>query len=61
MVKMKWDSKFIMLERFVEQKAAIISEQSKAGVDSLTVQKWKLIEGYVEVQWLFLQQTWEVE
>lgn len=49
MVETRWDSEFIMLERFIEQKAAIISEQSKAGVDSLTVQEWKLIEGYVEV------------
>lgn len=49
MVETRWDSEFIMLQRFVEQKAAIISEQSKAGIDSLTVQEWKLIEGYVEV------------
>lgn len=49
MVDTRWDSEFIMLERFIEQKAAIISEQSKAGLDSLTVQEWKLIEGYVEI------------
>ncbi|XP_011688860.1 PREDICTED: zinc finger BED domain-containing protein 4-like [Wasmannia auropunctata] len=48
MVETRWDSEFIMLQRFVEQKAAIISKQSKAGIDSLTVQEWKLIEGYVK-------------
>ncbi|CAL1672396.1 unnamed protein product [Lasius platythorax] len=49
MVETRWDSEFIMLQRFVEQKAAIISEQGKTGIDSLTVQEWKLIEGYVEI------------
>ncbi|KMQ88300.1 zinc finger bed domain-containing protein 4-like protein [Lasius niger] len=49
MVCTRWDSEFLMLERFVEQKFAIISEQHKAGIDGLTVQEWKLIEGYVEV------------
>lgn len=41
MIETKWDSEFIMLQRFIEQKAATISEQSKADVDSLTVQEWK--------------------
>ncbi|XP_071640285.1 zinc finger BED domain-containing protein 4-like [Temnothorax longispinosus] len=49
MVSTRWDSEFLMLERFVEQKAAITSEQCKAGVNSLTAQEWKLAEGYVEV------------
>lgn len=49
MVKTRSDSEFLMLERFVEQKAAITSEQCKAGVDNLTAQEWKLAEGYVEV------------
>lgn len=49
MVCTRWDSEFLMLERFVEQKPAIISEHIKAGINNLTAPEWKLIEGYVEV------------
>lgn len=49
MVCTRWDSEFLMLERFMEQKPAIISEHIKAGINNLTTQEWKLIEGYVEV------------
>lgn len=49
MVCTRWDSEFLMLQRFLEQKSAIISEQNKSGIDGLTVQEWKLIEGYVEI------------
>lgn len=48
-VKTRWDSDFRMLERCVEQKAAIVSETSKSGEDNLTASEWKLAEGFVEV------------
>lgn len=49
MVCTRWDSEFLMLERILEQKPAIISEHIKAGINNLTAQEWKLIEGYVEI------------
>ncbi|KAE8745039.1 hypothetical protein FOCC_FOCC008351 [Frankliniella occidentalis] len=48
-VKTLWDSDFRLLERAVEQKAAITSELSAAGEDNLTAVEWKLAEGFVEV------------
>ncbi|KAE8740381.1 hypothetical protein FOCC_FOCC014119 [Frankliniella occidentalis] len=48
-VKTRWDSDFRMLERAVEQKAAIVSELSAAGEENLSAVEWKLAEGFVEV------------
>lgn len=48
-VKTRWNSDFLMLERAVEQKQAIVSECCDAGEDHLSTQEWKLAEGFVEV------------
>ncbi|XP_034238086.1 zinc finger BED domain-containing protein 4 [Thrips palmi] len=48
-VKTRWNSDFIMMERAVEQKQAIVAECTAAGEDHLTTQEWKLAEGFVEV------------
>jgi hypothetical protein len=53
----RWDSEFLMMSRFLEQKAAITSELAYAGENNLTVQEWKLVEGYCEVLKLVAEHT----
>lgn len=48
-VATRWNSEYLMLSRFLEQRAAITLELSDSGEDGLTSQQWKLIEGYVQV------------
>ncbi|KAK3916831.1 E3 SUMO-protein ligase ZBED1 [Frankliniella fusca] len=45
----RWNSEYLMLARFLEQKAAITSELAFACEENLPVQDWRMIEGFVQV------------
>ncbi|XP_034248990.1 zinc finger BED domain-containing protein 1-like [Thrips palmi] len=48
-VATRWNSEFLMMDRFLEQKTPITLELSDAGEENLTALQWKMVEGYVEV------------
>lgn len=50
MVETRWNSVFLMLERIIEQKEAIVLDlQNWVKNIDITVGEWKLINGYVEI------------
>ncbi|KAK3929629.1 Zinc finger BED domain-containing protein 4 [Frankliniella fusca] len=48
-VATRWNSEYLMLSRFLEQRAAITLELSDSGEEGLTPQQWKMVEGYVQI------------
>jgi len=60
MVETRWNSVFLMLERIIEQKEAIVLDLQNWVKDiDITVGEWKLINGYVEILEPVLEATKE--
>ncbi|XP_025198498.1 zinc finger BED domain-containing protein 4-like [Melanaphis sacchari] len=60
MVETRWNSVFLMLERIIEQKEAIVLDLQNWVKDiDITVGEWKLINGYVEILKPVLEATKE--
>ncbi|CAI6354380.1 unnamed protein product [Macrosiphum euphorbiae] len=57
MVETRWNSVYLMLERIIEQKEAIVFDLVK-DID-VTVGEWELINGYVEILKPVLEATKE--
>lgn len=60
MVETRWNSVFLMLERIIEQREAIVLDLPYSGRDNFTSSEWKLINCYVEILKPVLEATKEL-
>lgn len=45
----RWNSEYLMLDRLLKNKPVLTKHLSKLNIDNLTVNEWRLVEGYVEI------------
>jgi len=60
MVETRWNSVYLMLERIIEQREAIVLDLPHSGKDDFTGNEWRLITGYVEILKPVLEATEEL-